>query len=447
MDLFTELRSSKANKQVISHLENLVAKGSDFECYKINAFRLADELHVSHREALRTLLFATRLGIFDLNYDIHCPSCMGIPAYSKHLMGLEETAHCPLCTIDWSLDLEEQVEVTFTVNPELRQIEIKDFAERDFEGQQELVSSMLEREGRALKLGLGLFPGQEANGEMELKKGDFTYYVPAEDHAGQLVVTGEETAEAQTFSIVAHADGSFSPASISARPGKIKLVVSTEYDRVVGLAVRTQGPKNNWVSAAHVIAQQDFRDLFGSEYLAPDLSFAIRSVTLMFTDITASTEMYERLGDGPAYALVQDHFSVMTEVIAQHEGGIVKTIGDAVMAAFPRTIDGLSAACEIQQAFTERSDNLAGVTVKIGVHRGPAIVVTSNRATDYFGRTVNLAARVQGEAEASQVVVGPAVIEDKKSADYLAEMGYKLDVCTRSLKGIEEPVALTVISF
>ena len=60
---------------------------------------------------------------------------------------------------------------------------------------------------------------------------------------------------------------------------------------------------------------------------------AIANVVLLFTDLKGSTSMYEALGDGAAYNLVRDHFDYLTNLIERHGGVLVKTIGDAVMAA------------------------------------------------------------------------------------------------------------------
>src|SRR4051812_18229943 len=97
---FQELEASSAARPVIAHLRRLVAEGSDLDCYKINAFRIAKEAGVSPLEAVRAFLFATRLGITDLSWDIHCPSCKGVPDYQRHLMQLQNRAHCGLCDLN-----------------------------------------------------------------------------------------------------------------------------------------------------------------------------------------------------------------------------------------------------------------------------------------------------------------------------------------------------------
>ena len=79
---------------------------------------------------------------------------------------------------------------------------------------------------------------------------------------------------------------------------------------------------------------------------------------------------------------------------------MVKTIGDAVMATFPAPDRALAAALRMREAIggvgseTRHEDLL----LKIGIHEGPCLAVMLNDRLDYFGQTVNIAARVQGLA-------------------------------------------------
>ena len=169
----------------------------------------------------------------------------------------------------------------------------------------------------------------------------------------------------------------------------------------------------------------------------------VSKVALLFTDLTASTALYSRAGDALAYKLVHEHFELLERIVDAHHGAIVKTIGDAVMAAFPRELDGLSAAKQILQefnAFRRERDLCGDVYLKLGFFAGQSFVVNANRALDYFGQTVNIAARLQARAEASEVVT------DVRLAD-LAENQPALEglVVTERfealLKGLPAPLA------
>jgi adenylate cyclase len=447
-DRLDDLESSNAHPDVVERLRQLLLEGSDFDCYKINAFRLAEELGLAPAEALRALLFATRIGLFDLNFDIHCPSCEGLPEYHRHLMGLQNRAHCQLCRVDWELSFDDQVEVTFTVNPEVRTIDYQDWADRDQEGKFAWWSDVLEREGRMPDALQGIAPGATEVIDLNLQAHKrYTYHMPTRlERAGLIRVEGQPTSEVSEAALRADDDGRFSAAELVLPPGPARL--SVHYDTTVpcGFILAPVEAKKNWVSAAFLTTQQDFRDLFEGEFLAPDASFAIRSLTLMFTDIKDSTAMYEDLGDGRAYAVVQDHFRVINELIRRDGGGVVKTIGDAVMAAFPRAADGVRAACDIQQALACSDGPASDVVVKVGLHRGPTIAVTSNRSVDYFGRTVNIAARVQGAAGAGEVLMTRALHDDPAVAAELEARGLQIERQMAEFKGIAEAAEVFVIS-
>jgi adenylate cyclase len=438
-----ELEASAADARVVAELSRVMVEGTDLEGYKINAFRLADALGVPRPNAVRALVFASKLGLFDLNWDVHCPSCKGIPEYSKHLMQLRERSHCGLCDVGWAVDFADQVEVTFTLNPEVRPIAYQDFAARDFGGQMQWFREVGGREGRYPVRGTegGFKAGERRVLTADFAPGEYDVYVHSFPASGAtLVVRPGGSTERQE--IHAEADGSLREKRIVVAPGVRELDVHFGYPKNWGIAFFPSGWLANWVSAAYVTSLQDFRDLFSGEFLSPDVSFGVRSVTLLFTDIKGSTEMYEALGDAAAYKRVQDHFRLMTEIIRRHDGGIIKTIGDAVMASFPVNLEGVKAAVEILAEFRANAKELGGIEVKVGLHRGAAIAVTSNRLLDYFGRTVNVAARVQGQSQASELLLSPAVVADEAVERYLKERAVVQGTRRARLKGVEGEIEL-----
>jgi class 3 adenylate cyclase len=90
-------------------------------------------------------------------------------------------------------------------------------------------------------------------------------------------------------------------------------------------------------------------------------------------------------------------------------------MGDAVMGAFFRLDDAAAAALGMQReigAWCESQGIRPALVLKVGVHHGPAIAVTSNDRLDYFGRTVNLAARLGAESAGGDVVLLREVYEE-----------------------------------
>jgi class 3 adenylate cyclase len=186
----------------------------------------------------------------------------------------------------------------------------------------------------------------------------------------------------------------------------------------------------------------EFQRLFPSQRLLPDESLDVQRGALLFTDLAGSTAIYAQRGDPRAYHLVRLHFDALFRVADASGGLMVKTIGDAVMAAFATPAAGLRAALGMQRAVTElnaaaRLGSDERLILKVGLHSGPCLAVTLNDRPDYFGTTVNIAARVQGLSRGGDVIVTEAVRADAEAG---ALLGAALESETVGLKGIDEPV-------
>jgi class 3 adenylate cyclase len=185
---------------------------------------------------------------------------------------------------------------------------------------------------------------------------------------------------------------------------------------------------------------QTFRDLFEAEVLRPGDEVAIERVALMFTDLRGSTALYTRIGDARAYQLVRQHFAYLAQKVRVHNGAIVKTIGDAVMAAFADPGDAVRAALDVQRSVAafNAEQRHGDIVIKLGLHEGPSIAVTLNGRLDYFGTTVNMAARLQAQSEGGDIVLSRDIAADPAVAPLLAGVAAREQIA--SLKGFDAPV-------
>ena len=102
-----------------------------------------------------------------------------------------------------------------------------------------------------------------------------------------------------------------------------------------------------------MISLQVFRDLFAEATLRPGDEAAVGQVALLFTDLRGSTALYERVGDAAAFNMVREHFAFLAAIVRDHDGAVVKTIGDAVMASFGDPADAVRAALDMQARIAE----------------------------------------------------------------------------------------------
>jgi adenylate cyclase len=224
--------------------------------------------------------------------------------------------------------------------------------------------------------------------------------------------------------------------------GKTTLVLRSSVDEPAYLLVERGGWSSDAVLGSIVASLPDFMDLFATEAPAAGLELSIGRITLLFSDLTGSTALYERIGDARAYAVVQEHFRVMEQAIGAHEGAVIKTMGDAVMASFATPHQAIAAALQAVRETEARQGEL-GIGVKLGVHEGPCLAVRANDRLDFFGTTVNLTARLQGQAEAGELVIMRDLGELPLVAGLLT--GAPRRAVTARLKGIADARELVAV--
>jgi class 3 adenylate cyclase len=167
----------------------------------------------------------------------------------------------------------------------------------------------------------------------------------------------------------------------------------------------------------------------------------VSRVALLFSDLVGSTALYASVGDAAAFRLVADHFDVLKAAMEAEGGVVVKTMGDAVMASFPEEGALVRAAGKALEAFEEfcgRTPHGAAVGLKLGGYAGPCYVIRANETLDYFGQTVNVAARLQGLAGAGEHIALAS------AWDAIADHGPLREVerFTAQVKGVPEPLVL-----
>lgn len=155
--------------------------------------------------------------------------------------------------------------------------------------------------------------------------------------------------------------------------------------------------------------------------------------TILFTDIVGSTSLTQQLGDDAAMALIHLHDSVVLEALAALSGRKVKHTGDGIMAAFASAASAVRCAIRIQSELAKRKvpGNDHGVKVRIGAAAGEPV----EHRGDFFGSTVQLAARLCAHAQPQQIVVSNAVV------DLCIGKGLRFqDLGELSLKGFDQGV-------
>ncbi len=439
--------------RVVSKLEALINDPDDFTLLRVNPIKFGTDKGIAEREAIDLFLYASKLGIFKMEWQVLCPSCGDTVESFGALSSVHSHYFCQMCHLESEVHLDDYIQISFTIVPTIRDIKYhhpEDLSVEDFYFKYHFNQTahfpngptFLEAGAQFCKGLSYLQPGENKKFEADAVEGVFLCHDLICNAGFMLPVTGTKKAETQTIKAVLR-DGKFILSQIEAAPGKIVFEIENTMKIKESILILLLPPdKPNvllvfepFLTGNKLLTSQTFRDLYKSETVG---GIGVRDLTLLFTDLKGSTAMYERIGDLKAFSLVQQHFDRLGKSIAANNGAIVKTIGDAVMASFEKSSDAVRAAVEMLkeiESFNHENGDKE-IILKVGIHRGASIAVTLNERLDYFGQTVNIAARVQGLADAEEIYVTKEVFTSPDVAGILKGLNVVPEMAT--LKGIQK---------
>jgi len=422
-------------RAILERLVSMLADGTDADVARMRPYELAAAWSVPARHTLEVFLRAARGGLLRLSWDLLCPSCEA-PTTVGSIKDLPSGGHCPACDIDFSTNFAENVEATFSPEPSVRQAERLVFCHGSPASTKSWLAQVVVLPGAEAVLNITLGRGRyRLQGAGIVKTADFQV-----DDDGQVeaVATVTERGGATVVSPL--------PAMGA---GALVLRLKNEGQQQHRLQLTHRAFASLAATAADVTGLGLFRELFGDEVLAPGQHVGVGQMTILFTDLVGSTAMYEGLGDAAAYGLVRRHFTVLTDAVIRHRGRVVKTVGDAVMASFDIPADAVAAGLDCivgLRAMTASGGGASGLRLKVGVHTGACLAIEANGGVDYFGRTVNIAARVESVANPDELVLSWTMLADSdvaRAVDAAVAAGCTRTEDRRKVKGIADEVVVT----
>jgi class 3 adenylate cyclase len=441
--LFAVLRQA-ADPSVAAVIEQHVKDAPDRDLSRINVLDFAARHGLDEERAIGAFLHGARLGLFELSWNVLCPGCGGVLDSNATLKNVHREEYaCALCAAGYEPTLDEGGEVTFIGNRRGYRIAAHDPDTLPFPEYMRQIfwssgidlpeNEAYERLLQQIVLDIvELPPGEKAILSLQLPKQFCIVFDPVTHSTQFLNVQGNGSRERQNLTVVFNKLRA-PTGKIAMQPGPLRLVLENRTDLrvlpavwIAGQAMHDLlGKRKRFLTAKRLLTNQIFRDIYRTGTLDVDQRLKITSLTFLFTDLKGSTDLYERVGDLVAYDMVRAHFRVLHEVVASEAGAVVKTIGDAVMATFDTPDRAVAAALKMREAMgtLNAASKNEDLTLKIGMHEGPCLAVMLNDRLDYFGQTVNIAARVQGLAVSHSIFATKPVVDNEQTAQLLGAAG------------------------
>jgi adenylate cyclase len=377
--------SSYVAESLVDHIRT----AANIELQRIRVYELADRAGLDRDEMLVAALEGIDHGALEMYWSVRCPRCHAQTHGQGNLSDVADHSECTSCNITFTADLGDSVEVLFTPHPSV------------VPRVNETFCTLFPAASPGIHSLFFLQPGQTLEETVPLDQGTWKLGASGNKWPDQTLLVNPEHETTEH----AWQPGGLEPIKLATGDVQIRLQNPTEGR--LRVQILTSDVRDNQVPASRLTTLPSFRRRMSDQVLALDQRISVRSVALLFTDLSGSTAMYEELGDARAFAVVRGHFRVLREEVEEHKGVVVKTIGDAIMASFHTPSEAFTAGIAMIQAFnawmTEQAlEHPPGL--RAGIHVGPALCVhTEASGLDYFGRTVNIAARTEGQAGPGQI--------------------------------------------
>jgi class 3 adenylate cyclase len=390
------LEKSNVDIKLIDQLTEYILTGDELDLDAIKVIRLANEWSVDYKELLKVCLLGSKLGLLNLSWTLVCPHCRGSRYAAKNLGEVPPKAECEPCGVEFSTSDPNAVEIIFKIHPSVREIPDVSYCAAE------------PAKKSHIQIQQTVKPRSDFNIKVPVLKNN--YRLRVKGHETNFLFTVNHDAEKKDLKVDLNSKNESSlllgPQSVLSFTNNSdeNVILTIEQLKVADYALRPQ----------HVLMFPEFKDLFSHEHLNSDVKLHLGEQALLFTDIVGSTAYYEKVGDAKAFDEVRKHFLEVFEIIKKNNGEVVKTIGDAVMAAFPTIESALKASELIQNSFNgKRSDT--PIRLRISIHKGVVIAVHLETGIDYFGSAINKCAKIQGLAGGGQLAMVDDVYESLKT--------------------------------
>ncbi len=377
------LKDRKVNPQAVDGLCEFIKTGDDIDLYRIKTITLAQNLNLPKNEVLKACMEGVRFGLLSITWDVICPHCRGVRVAAESFSKIPEGADCLVCEVDFQTDTLESIEVVFHVQPTYRKVNEVLFcaaepAKKDHIRVQEVLKPFTQiRFQQNLK---------EGRHRLRLTNPMSNFYFEVRSDSQNKIVSWDSQSELESKI--------FSP--------EISVEVDNKSSQARTLNLEQLWWKDDILHPGDLFSLPEYQDVFSRDSLNSNVKISLGVQVIMFTDIVNSTQFYAEKGDAFAFKDIKDHFVEAFEVVQKQDGSVIKTIGDSIMACFLDPDKALVAAIELQKLFyKDRADT--SIRLRISLHVGQVIAVHLLHGLDLFGTTVNMAAKLQGCANAGEI--------------------------------------------
>lgn len=398
--LVSVVQQEGVSREALLAISEYAAAAPEQEAGRIRPLALAQKLNLSFEHVMEILLRGAKAGMFELVWDVICPSCRIATQSYDLLRMVSDHEHCQSCNVRFDVDLTKQVEAVFRVHPQLRKVDTGKYCIGGPAHSPHVVAQTRLLAGETVSLGLALADGNyRIRGPQLAQSLDFLVH---SQHHDDRVTTQTPLRTDLRHHLCQASDWE----RTDLRLGGLQQVVTIHNDFKQEIVVRIErtAPVTDALTAAGIMAIPLFRKLFPTEGLAKSQLAAMTTVTLLQTAAPDMDTLQQKFGESRARQLLQRHLQQLSDQCSRFGGKWIKIVDQGALMAFVNPDDALecaeaTAATVPQEAGAPAWDSLCAVL------KGEVTVSMICGQLDYMGKIVDDLRILLKTAQPGQVAV------------------------------------------
>ena len=412
--VLSRMREAGASPAATEALGKTLASAPDQEAARIRPLPLARRLGLPEREMVDACLIGAASGLVVPLWDVICPTCKIPSSIEDSLSAIKSHAFCPACSVGFSVDLANSVELIFRAHPDLRSSEIRTYCIGGPAHSPHAAAQLVLKDGERLRFELSL---EEGSYELRTTRDDWRVPFRVEVDQGpgsmELCLSPGTPPEA--------------PPVLAAGRQRFEIINRAGGERV--FRVERAAPRSDAFSAADAAIHPLFRQLFPEQTFREGELISLESISLLITDLHEPEKLYESLGEVEMLGVLHRHLRGLAVLVEEGGGSVLKAQSHGLVAAFPRISDAIAVGVKLVSPWAV-SEGERRLPVTAAVHRGPAMAATVSERIDYFGRTVTRLSSLLRLAGPGQVIASEEVAEEPGIEALWTEQGWSAAVVT-----------------
>lgn len=408
------MREVGANPAAVEALGKTLASAPDQEAARIRPLPLARRLGLPEREMVDACLIGAASGLLVPLWDVICPTCKIPSSIEDSLSAIKAHAFCPACSVGFSVDLANSVELIFRAHPDLRSSEIRTYCIGGPAHSPHAAAQLVLKDGERLRFELSL---EEGSYELRTTRDDWRVPFRVEiDH-------GPSRMEL----CLSPGTPPSAPPVLAAGTQSFEIINRAGGERVFRL--ERAAPRSDAFSAADAAIHPLFRQLFPEQTFREGELISLESISLLITDLHEPEKLYESLGEVEMLGVLHRHLRGLAVLVEEGGGTVLKAQSHGLVEAFPKVSDAIAVGVKVVSPWAD-GEGERRLPVTAAVHRGPAMAATVSERIDYFGRTVTRLSSLLRLAGPGQVVASEEVAEEPGIEALWTEQGWSAAVVT-----------------